>query len=187
MGFKEEILCGLNRSIQDKNKGFECHAFKPDLKPVVSLVSESKVLSNDQTNKNASVNLEVLLNSDKFKYQRALSVQRLEQDPDAVYVEIKYHLVWNLISRRQVFVNPSDAVNIFNDALPICNKFIGGFVSLLWLAPDHIHLYIESDGEKSVDAIIRYLKRASAKALYKTKGNLNGGIWDKGYFVETLG
>jgi REP element-mobilizing transposase RayT len=138
-------------------------------------------------NEDNSVNLEALLNSDKFKYQRALSVQRLEQDPDAVYVELKYHLVWNVISRKQVFVNPSDAVNILNDALPICNKFVGGFVSLLWLAPDHIHLYIKSDGEKSVDAIIRYLKRASTKALHKTKGNLNGGIWDKAFFVETLG
>jgi len=187
IGFKKEILCDLNRSVQDVKKGFECHAFKPALKPVVSLVSEFTASSHDQTNKNASAGLEALLNSDRFKYQRALSVQKLEQDPDAVYVELKYHLAWNVAFRRQVFVNPSDAMNILNDALPICNKFIGGFVSLLWLAPDHIHLYIESDGKKSVDTIVRYLKRASAKALYKTKGNLNGEIWDKSYFVETLG
>ena len=76
IGFKEEILCDLNRSIQDVNKGFECHAFKPALKPVVSLVSEFTASSHDQMNEDASASLEVLLNSDRFKYRRALVAQR---------------------------------------------------------------------------------------------------------------
>jgi REP element-mobilizing transposase RayT len=76
---------------------------------------------------------------------------------------------------------------VIDNAFFDCGEFVGGYVGLLWLAPDHIHLYIESDGEKSVDTIIQYLKRVSANALNKTTGSANHRIWDKAYFAETVG
>jgi hypothetical protein len=39
----------------------------------------------------------------KIKYKKALALQKLERDSDGVYVELKYHFVWNIINRRPVF------------------------------------------------------------------------------------
>ena len=187
ISFQEEVFCDLNRSVQDIKKGFECHAFRPVLPPAVSLVSGVKPLSNEQKGEAAPASFDTLLNSDRLKYRRTLAAQRLQRDPDAVYVELKYHVAWNTVSRKPVFIHPAEAVDAIENTLLNCSELVGGFVGLLWLAPDHIHLYVESDGEKSVDTIVRYLKRVSANALNKTTSNVDRGIWDKVYFAETLG
>jgi len=96
-----------------------------------------------------------LMNSDKVKYQKALALQKLARDPDAVFVELKYHLAW--------------------------------------MAPDHVHIYLESDGEKSIEKIVRKLKRVTSKSLLKKFPELKAklddgsGLWDEAYFSETLG
>jgi REP element-mobilizing transposase RayT len=173
--------------VQDIKKGFECHAFKPVSTPAVSLVSGARPLLDEQKDGAAPAGYEALLNSDRFKYRRTLAVQRIQRDPDSVYMELKYHVAWNVVSRKPVFVHPADVVDVIDHAFLDCGELVGGFVSLLWLAPDHIHFYIESDGEKSIDTIAQYLKRVSANALNKTTGGVNRRIWDKVYFAETVG
>ena len=70
---------------------------------------------------------------------------------------------------------------------------VGSFVSLLWLAPDHVHVYLESDGEEPVETIAQEIKRlselsilvrASEMVLNAVAGN---DLWDKAYFAETIG
>ncbi|HSB03577.1 MAG TPA: transposase [Thermodesulfobacteriota bacterium] len=149
--------------------------------------------SGKQQNKGSPDGLEVLLNSDRLKYQRALAVQRLQRDPDMVYRELKYHLAWNVTTRRSIFADSTGAFDAIDNEFSTCGSPLGGLARLFWLAPDHIHVYVESDGEKSVEAIVRYLKRISSKALRETstkpafflKAVLR--IWDKAYFSETLG
>jgi REP element-mobilizing transposase RayT len=187
ISFREEIFCDLNRSVQDTKKGFTCHAFKPVSIPAVSLVSGARPLLNEQKHETTPAGFEALLNSDRLKYRRTLAVQRLQRDQEAIYMELKYHVAWNVVSRKPVFIHPADVVDVIDNAFLDGGELVGGFVSLLWLAADHIHLYIESDGEKSVDAIVRHLKRVTANALNKTTGNVNRRIWDKAYFAETLG
>ncbi|MBL7179872.1 MAG: transposase [Desulfobacterales bacterium] len=66
-------------------------------------------------------------------------------------------------------------------------------MSLLYLAPDHIHLYMESDGELAVEEIIHRIKRFSNNVILEKfpliRDNLGGNaeIWDEAYFVETIG
>jgi putative transposase len=187
ISFQEKNFCDLNRSVQDINKGFECQAFRPVSTPAVSLVSGARPLLEDQNDGVTSVGFEELLNSDRLKYRRTLAVQRLQGDPDAIYMELKYHVAWNVVSRKPVFVHPVDAIDAIDAVLLNCGEVAGSFVSLLWLAPDHIHIYLESDGEKSVDTIVRHLKRVSAKVLEKTTSGANRRIWDKAYFAETVG
>jgi REP element-mobilizing transposase RayT len=187
VSFQEEVLCDLNRSVQDIKKGFECHAFKPVSTLAVSLVSGARPSLDEQKHETAPADFETLLNSDRLQYRRTLAAQRLQRDPGAIYMELKYHVAWNVVSRKRVFVHSAGTFDMIDNAFFDCSELAGGFVSLLWLAPDHIHLYIESDGEKSVDAIVRYLKRVSANALNKTTGDVNHGIWDKAYFAETVG
>ena len=67
------------------------------------------------------------------------------------------------------------------------------FVSLLWLAPDHVHVYIESDGEKSVETIVQEAKKLSENSIvardYDKLPNTTAGdgLWDKAYFAEGIG
>ena len=74
-----------------------------------------------------------------------------------------------------------------------CSKAVGGFTNLLWLAPDHIHLYVESDGEVSPDDIAQKLKRLSEASILErfpdliTSPEVETGLWDEAYFVETIG
>jgi len=66
-------------------------------------------------------------------------------------------------------------------------------VNLLYLAPDHVHLHVESDGELSVEEMVHKIKRSSNNAIVEefpsVKDKLGGGteIWDEAYFVETIG
>jgi REP element-mobilizing transposase RayT len=66
-------------------------------------------------------------------------------------------------------------------------------MDLLCLAPDHVHLYVESDGELSVEEIVHKIKRFSNDVIVEefssVKGKLGGDteLWDEAYFVETIG
>lgn len=144
-------------------------------------------MHDEQCDEAAPADFEALLNSDRLQYDRALAVQRLQRNPYAIYAELKYHVAWNAVSRKPLFINPAEAAGALNNIFMTCSGLIGGFASLLWLASDHIHLYTKSDGEKSVDSIVRHLKRLSAKALYELAGTANRKVWDNVYFVETLG
>ena len=83
--------------------------------------------------------------------------------------------------------------NFINDIFSKYSDLVGGFVRLLWLAPDHLHLYMESDGEKSIEVIAQKMKRQSASAILEEFADLKASLdaenelWDKAYFVETVG
>ena len=136
--------------------------------------------------------LEKLLDSDKVKYQRALALQRLDRNPDDVTLEIKYHFAWNVVGRRPAFAEPATTIDFISDTITTCSEAVGGFASLLWLAPDHIHLYVESDGEVSPDNMAQKLKQLEVPILARfpdliASPDVETGLWDEAYFVETIG
>ncbi|MCP4274474.1 MAG: hypothetical protein GY781_21320, partial [Gammaproteobacteria bacterium] len=137
--------------------------------------------------------LQRILKSDRIKYQRALAVQRLGREPDAIFIDIKYHFTWNFIHRKPFFSNPVEAFKFVNEVFLDCSKVVGSFINLLWLAPDHLHIYVESDGEKAVDTLIQEIKNISESSIAAKAPNLissfdeNSDLWDKAYFAETIG
>lgn len=72
-------------------------------------------------------------------------------------------------------------------------ELVGGLAALMWLAPDHIHIYVETNGERSFEAVVKKLKVASSKAIIQMVPDFKGGpgkgkgLWDKAYFLETIG
>ena len=98
-----------------------------------------------------------------------------------------------MIHRKPVFRLSSDIFNFIYARSLKCSELVRGFVNLLWLAPDHIHLYVESDGELSVETMIQeikeYLKNAILSELPAIKDELGTEsiIWDETYFSETIG
>jgi len=134
-----------------------------------------------------------LLKSDKIKYEKALALQKLARDPDGVYVLLKYHFAWNVSLRRSVYSPANNFFDFVSDTFLKCSEPTGGFVNLLYLAPDHIHLYVESDGELSIEEIAHRIKQFSNDAilekypLLRDKLSGNTEIWDEAYFSETIG
>ena len=192
LGFCESVLCDLNRCVQPPGD-FGCYAFQPILKLAKPSGSEPPDLSGGLTHRPRRDSILELLRSDKIKYDTALALQKLGHDPDGVFVNIKYHLAWNVVERRPVFKRSNDYLILFHDTFSKCGEIVGGGARLLWLAPDHIHVYVESDGEKSVETIIHGLKQFSKRAIASQFHALGQGfgtgreIWDKAYFSETVG
>lgn len=190
--FKESILCDLNRCIQSRSN-FECHAFQPMLK-LVSPSKNKEFVSDDSSPREIKEKFFFdLLKSDKIKYEKALALQKLARDPDGVYMQLKYHFAWNVSLRRSVYSPANTFFDFVSNTFLKCSELAGGFVDLLYLAPDHIHLYAESDGELSIEEIVHRIKQFSNDALLKRfpmiKDKLGGdtGIWDEAYFTETIG
>jgi putative transposase len=190
--FQESVLCELNRCIQNRSD-FKCHAFQPMLKLVGPSKKNVSSFDNSSIRKIKEKFLLDLLNSDKIKYERALALQKLARDPDGVYMQLRYHFAWNVSFRRSIF-NPANTFFDFVSATFLkCSELAGGFVDLLYLAPDHIHLYVESDGELSIEEIVHRIKQFSNNAILEKfpviRDKLGGGaeIWDETYFTETIG
>ena len=190
--FVKSILCDLNRCIQGEAE-FRCHAFQPILKLVNASENRTKDRQNALTRCLKKKSFLELLNSDKIKYERALALQKLGRDPDGVYVQLKYHLAWNVRHRIPVFNPTSHFIDIVHNTLLECSERVGGYVDLLYLAQDHIHIYAESDGELSVEDMVLEIKDFSKDAILiepsdiKEKFGGDIGIWDEAYFAETVG
>lgn len=189
--FSEAILCHLNRSTQERSD-FQCHAFQPLLK-VVSPSGHEDLGSFDETKeRDRNEPLQRWLSSDKMKYHKALAVQKLNRDPEGVFEDLKYHFAWNVVYRRPVFSPLEDYLNFIGNIFFKCSELIGGFVNLIALASDHVHLYMESDGSRSVDSMVREIKRFSSNAILSNPGirsKLDEGseMWDLAYFSQTVG
>jgi REP element-mobilizing transposase RayT len=192
LGLQEGLLCDLNRQVQDLHD-FSCYAFTPSLKLVKSSTQEDVKLPNDSTDSFSNTSLQQILGSDKLKYQRALAAQRLGNDPETICMDIKYHLAWNVIHRKTFFSNPTESFELVSEVFLNCSEVFNSFVNLLWLAPDHVHIYVESDGEKSIDTLAQELKKISASSIaakdlgLMTSSDASFNLWDKAYFVETIG
>ena len=182
----------MNQCIQNP-VNFRCHAFQPRLKLISPSVKRVPDLSYRPTDNLQRKSFQKLLRSDKIKYEKALALQKLERDPDGVFMELKYHLAWNVIHRKSVFTPNKDFFDFVHNTFLECSELVGGFVSLLWLAPDHVHLYVESDRESSVETMVKEIKRFSKSALLSKyvdiKDRLDAGneLWDTAYFSETIG
>jgi REP element-mobilizing transposase RayT len=190
--FQESVLCDLNRCIQSRSD-FECHAFQPMLK-LVGPSKNKEFVSDDSSAREIKEKFFLdLLDSDKIKYEKALALQKLARDPDGVYMQLKYHFAWNVSLRRSVYIPADTFFDFVSDTFLRCSELAGGFVDLLYLAPDHIHLYAESDGELSIEEIVHRIKQFSNKAilekfpLLRDKLGGNTKIWDEAYFTETIG
>lgn len=191
--FSEEVLCYLNRCIQDP-ADFKCYAFRPILKLAGSSGKKAPGSAGGSKGLFRKKSFLKLLRSEKIKYKKALALQKLERNPDEVILELKYHFAWNVIHRKSVFSPNEDIFYFVRDTFWGCGELVGGFVHLLWLAPDHVHLYVESStAEKSAETMIEEIKRYSNKALLerfvdlKEKIDKGNEVWDAAYFTETVG
>lgn len=190
--FEESVLCDLNRSVQS-DTAFQCGAFEPVLKLAGSPQAGVADGFDPSPKRGGKENYLKLFRSEKIKYARALALQRLNRDPDEVYVQLRFHLLWIVSRRIPVFKPAKHFFDIVYDTFIQSSEQVDGFVDLLYLAPDHIHLYVESGGELSMEEIANRVKRFSGNAVLEKFPAINerlgenAEIWDGAYFVESIG
>lgn len=100
----------------------------------------------------------------KEKWFEAYAVQQLEMNPDLIYANLRFHVVFSTVQRINLFSNQCvDQIDeIFNQAKYL---FENTNVRLLCLAPDHIHLYIELSPDYALDEVV------NAVMAYSEGGN----------------
>src|SRR5262245_47172719 len=132
--FPEQVLCDLVREDQSAKQPFRCAAFRPAL----SVVQHDEIEASPvEEGSEDTVNM-----SPKDKWFRAYAVQQLSLAPDLIDFTIRYHVVLSTRQRVNVFTS-EHSEQIADLVRQAAVSFEQTTVHLLWLASDHMHLYLD--------------------------------------------
>jgi REP element-mobilizing transposase RayT len=127
--------------------------------------------------------------SPKDKWFRAYAVQQLSLSPDLVDFTIRYHVVLSTRQRGNVFSREHRepmADMVRQAALP----FEQTTAHILWLASDHMHLYIDATPDYALDEIVHAIREYVEHAmthLFPELQHSNQPVWEPAYFAEGIG
>src|SRR5215831_13764550 len=178
--FPEATLCDLVREGQSEKYPFRCGAFRP----VLSVVRHDEIealLAEEGSEDPVSM-------SPKDKWFRAYAVQQLSLDPDLIAFTIRYHVVFSTRQRTNVFASEHReqiADRVRQAAVP----FEHTTAHVLWLASDHLHLYIDANPDYALDEIVHaireYLEHEMVN-LFPALPPSNQPVWARAYFAESI-
>src|SRR6266705_93232 len=179
--FPEEVLCDLVREGQSEKHFFRCAAFRPAL----SVVHRDEIeASQTEEGSEDTVNM-----SPKDKWFRAYAVQQLSLNPDLVDFTIRYHVMRSTRQRTNFFSSEHGepmADLVRQAAVP----FEQTTVYVLWLASDHLHLYIDATPDYALDEIVDAIREHLEHAmtyLFPELQHSNQPVWEQAYFAEGIG
>src|SRR5262245_28255014 len=179
--FPEQMLCDLVQEGQSEKQPFRCAAFRPALSVVRH--DEIEALLTEEGNE------ETVGMSPKDKWFRAYAVQQLSRNPDLIAFTIRYHVVLSTRQRVNVFASEHGepmADLVRQAAVP----FEQTTAHVVWLASDHLHLYIDASPDYALDEIVHaireYLEHEMANLLPELMHN-NQPLWKRAYFAEGIG
>jgi REP element-mobilizing transposase RayT len=179
--FPEQVLCDLVREGQSEKHPFRCAAFRP----VLSVVhhDHTEALHMEEGSED-TVNM-----SPKDKWFRAYAVQQLSRNPDLISFTIRYHVVLSTRQRTNVFASEHGepmADLVRQAAVP----FEQTTAHVLWLASDHMHLYIDATPDYALDEIVHAIREHLEHAmthLLPALPHSNQPVWERAYFAAGIG
>jgi REP element-mobilizing transposase RayT len=178
--FPEQMLCNLVQEGQSEKQPFRCAAFRPALSVVQPDHTEALHVEAGSPD---TVNM-----SPKDKWFRAYAVQQLSHHPDLIDFTIQYHVVFSTRQRVKVFSSEhreqiADIVR--QAALP----FEQTTAHVLWLASDHMHLYLDATPDYALDEIVHAimddLERETRQ--FPAWQPRHRPVWERAYFAESIG
>jgi len=110
-------------------------------------------------------------------------------NPDLIYANLRYHVVFSTVKRAKLFSHPDfeRIDNIFHHAeFPFENTN----VHLLCSAPDHMHLYIDSSPDYSLDDIVNAVMESSEREIVIQFPDLqksSDALWERAHFFQGIG
>jgi REP element-mobilizing transposase RayT len=179
--FPEQVLCDLVREDQSEKQPFRCAAFRPALSVVQPDHTEALQVEEGSED---TVNM-----SPKDKWFRAYAVQQLSFNPDLIDFTIRYHVVLSTRQRTNVFAS-EHSEQIADMVEQAALSFEQTTAHVLWLASDHLHLYLDATPDYSLDEIVHaireYLEHKMAN-LFPALQLSNQPVWERAYFAESIG
>jgi REP element-mobilizing transposase RayT len=179
--FPEAMVCDLVREGQSEKHPFRCAAFLPALSVVHHDYTDAPHVEEGSED---TVHI-----SPKDKWFRAYAVQQLSLSPDLVDFTIRYHVVLSTRQRTNVF-SREHREQIADIVRQAAVPFEQTTAHVLWLASDHLHLYIDASPDYALDeivhAIIDDLERGRAH-LFPALPHSNQSVWERAYFAESIG
>jgi REP element-mobilizing transposase RayT len=179
--FPEQVLCDLVREGQSEKQPFRCTAFRPAL----SVVRHDEIeVSPAEEGREDTANM-----SPQDKWFRAYAVQQLSLHPDLIVFTIRYHVVLSTRQRGNVFASEYSqqiADLVRQAAVP----FEQTTAHLLWLASDHLHLYLDASPEYALDDIVHAIMddlEHEMVNLFPALPHSNQPVWERAYFAESVG
>src|SRR5216683_6845502 len=147
--FPEAMLCDLVREGQSETQSFRCAAFRPAL----------SVVQHDHTDAAHAeeVPAHTASMSPKDKWFRAYAVQQLNLSPDLIDFTIRYHVVLSTRQRTNVF-SREHSEQITDLVRQAAVPFEQTTAHVLWLASDHLHLYIDATPDYALDEIVHAIR-----------------------------
>ena len=177
----EAMLCDLVREGQSEQQPFRCAAFRPAL----------AVVQHDQTDARPMEegSADTVSMSPKDKWFQAYAVQQLSLSPDLIAFTIRYHVVLSTRQRVQCFAGEHGepmADMVRQAAIP----FEQTTAHVLWLASDHLHLYIDATPDYALDKIVHAIRddlEREMAHLFPAVPHSNQPCWERAYFAEGIG
>ena len=169
------------REGQSEKQPFRCAAFRPAL----AVVRHNEIeASPAEEGSEDTVNM-----SPKDKWFRAYAVQQLSLHPDLIAFTIRYHVVLSTRQRTNVF-SSEHRESIADLVRQATVPFEQTTAHVVWLASDHLHLYIDASPEYALDEIVHAimddLERERAN-LFPALPHNNQPVWERAYFAEGIG
>jgi REP element-mobilizing transposase RayT len=102
---------------------------------------------------------------------------------------LRYHVVFSTRQRVQCFSSQHDE-QMANLVQQAALSFEQTKAYVVWLAADHLHLYIDASPDypldEIVDAIMEYVEHEMANLLPALK-HTDQPLWERAYFAEGIG
>ena len=102
---------------------------------------------------------------------------------------IKYHIVWATKYRHKII--SGEVENFLKDIIHKIAEENDFTIEVMETDLDHIHLLVNCSPQNHIPSMMKALKGASARALFKEKPELKtklwgGHLWNPSYFVATV-
>ncbi len=178
--FPEKILCDVAR-LNAGHDSFECNSFKPKfslVQKVAKAEAESDPIQEFGRTK-----------TEREKWIVSYIVQQHKLNPDQVQFKLKYHLV--LITNNRIALFSDKYFQTFSEIFNrVGNSFQDTDIEVIWLASDHLHLYLNTSPDYSIDEITQSIIKKSEFEIINRIPDFQkdtNNIWKYDYFVETVG
>ncbi len=102
----------------------------------------------------------------------------------------RYHVVWITAGRRPIFNRPESYISFFHNAFLTCGALINGKACLVWLAADHLHFYLELEGDELVMDVVDDIQFLINDALLEEFKELDFRpsdiLWNSRFYIENI-
>ena len=116
-------------------------------------------------------------------------MQQLSFNPDLIAFTIRYHVVLSTRQRTNVFAS-EHSEQIADMVEQAALSFEQTTAHVLWLASDHLHLYLDATPDYALDEIVHAIREYlehEVVHLFPALQHSDQPVWERAYFAESIG